>query len=73
MLAILEPLKAMESKVVFEGQKRHTALSNTAMLTLLRRMEEDGVTVHGFRSTSRATTIFSQGVLPCRLLTERLR
>ena len=53
MLAIIEPLKAMESKYVFEGQKRHCPLSNMAMLMLLRRMSVEGVTVHGFRSTFR--------------------
>jgi integrase len=39
MLAIIEPLKAMRSDYVFEGQKRHKPLSNTSML--LRRMEVD--------------------------------
>ena len=53
MLAILEPLKALGSEVVFEGQKRHRPLSNMAMLMLLRRMKVEGVTVHGFRSTFR--------------------
>lgn len=53
MLAIIEPLRAMQSQYVFEGQKRHTPLSNMAMLMLLRRMEVEGVTVHGFRSTFR--------------------
>ncbi len=53
MLAIIEPLKAMESKYVFEGQKRHQPLSNMSMLMLLRRMQVEGVTVHGFRSTFR--------------------
>ena len=53
MLAILEPLKAMQSAYVFEGQKRHKPLSNMAMLMLLRRMGVEGVTVHGFRSTFR--------------------
>ena len=53
MLAIIEPLKAMASKHVFEGQKRHSPLSNMAMLMLLRRMKVEGVTVHGFRSTFR--------------------
>jgi integrase len=53
MLAIIEPLKAMESEYVFEGQKRHQPLLNMAMLMLLRRMEVEGVTVHGFRSTFR--------------------
>lgn len=53
MLAVIEPLKAMRSKYVFEGQKRHKPLSNMSMLMLLRRMEIQGVTVHGFRSTFR--------------------
>ena len=53
MLAILEPLQAMRSQYVFEGQKRHKPLSNMAMLMLLRRMGVEGVTVHGFRSTFR--------------------
>lgn len=53
MLAIIEPLKAMQSEYVFEGQKRHRPLSNMAMLMLLRRMRIEGVTVHGFRSTFR--------------------
>lgn len=53
MLAIIEPLRAMQSEYVFEGQKRHKPLSNMAMLMLLRRMQVEGVTVHGFRSTFR--------------------
>ena len=53
MLAIIEPLRAMQSDYVFEGQKRHSPLSNMAMLMLLRRMQVEGVTVHGFRSTFR--------------------
>ncbi|GAA6206738.1 site-specific integrase [Cognatishimia sp. WU-CL00825] len=53
MLATIEPLKAMNSEYVFEGQKRHKPLSNMAMLMLLRRMQVEGVTVHGFRSTFR--------------------
>ncbi|WP_306114480.1 MULTISPECIES: site-specific integrase [unclassified Roseovarius] len=53
MLEIIEPLKAMHSDYVFEGQKRHQPLSNMSMLMLLRRMKIEGVTVHGFRSTFR--------------------
>ncbi|WP_237217992.1 tyrosine-type recombinase/integrase [Ruegeria lacuscaerulensis] len=53
MLAILEPLRALASDYVFEGQKRHQPLSNMSMLMLLRRMRHDGVTVHGFRSSFR--------------------
>jgi len=53
MLAIIEPLQALKSDYVFEGQKRHKPLSNMSMLMLLRRMQVDGVTVHGFRSSFR--------------------
>lgn len=53
MLAILEPLQAMGSEYVFEGQKRNQPLSNMSMLMLLRRMGRGGFTVHGFRSTFR--------------------
>ncbi|MCK0142535.1 site-specific integrase [Aliiroseovarius sp. F20344] len=53
MLAILEPLKAMASTYVFEGQKRHRPLSNMSMLMLLRRIGREGFTVHGFRSSFR--------------------
>ncbi|WP_417599803.1 tyrosine-type recombinase/integrase [Pararhodobacter oceanensis] len=53
MLAIIEPLKELRSDYVFEGQRRHKPLSNMAMLMLLRRMQVEGVTVHGFRSTFR--------------------
>ena len=53
MLAIIEPLKAMQSEYVFEGQKRNKPLSNMSMLMLLRRMQVEGVTVHGFRSCLR--------------------
>ena len=47
MLAIVEPLRAMQSDYVFEGQKRHQPLSNMAMLMLLRRMSGRGR--HGAR------------------------
>ncbi len=53
MLALLDPLRAMASTYVFEGQKRHQPLSNMSMLMLLRRMGRKEVTVHGFRSSFR--------------------
>jgi len=53
MLTIIEPLRAMQSEYVFEGQRRHKPLSNMAMLLLLRRMQVEGATVHGYRSTFR--------------------
>ena len=52
-LALLEPLQALGSDVVFEGQARHQPLSNMSMLMLLRRMGVEGATVHGLRSTFR--------------------
>jgi integrase len=53
MLAIIEPLRALNSDYAFEGQKRNRPLSNMAMLMLLRRMNREQITVHGFRSTFR--------------------
>ncbi|MDP7144342.1 MAG: integrase arm-type DNA-binding domain-containing protein [Pseudomonadales bacterium] len=38
---------------VFRGQRPNKGLSNMAMLTLLRRMNREDITVHGFRSTFR--------------------
>lgn len=53
MVSIIEPLRAMQSDYVFEGQKRHKPLSNMSMLMLLRRMQNKDCTVHGLRSTFR--------------------
>ena len=53
MLEIIEPLRALRSDYVFEGQKRHRPMSNMSMLMLLRRMEVEDITVHGFRTTFR--------------------
>jgi integrase len=39
--------------VIFSGQKRGRALSNMALLMMLRRMGCDSITAHGFRSTFR--------------------
>ncbi len=54
-LIILDKLKGLSDKIVFEGQRRHRPLSNMAMENVLRRMDmkKHGVTVHGFRSTFR--------------------
>jgi integrase len=38
---------------VFPGHKEKTPLSNMAMLTLLKRMDRQDITVHGFRSSFR--------------------
>jgi integrase len=52
-LAILADVPRMASDYVFPGLKRGKPLSNMAMLRLLARMEIEGVTVHGFRSSFR--------------------
>jgi integrase len=54
----LEVLKALAPMArpdgyLFPGSKLGKPLSNMAMLTLLSRMDRDGLTVHGFRSTFR--------------------
>src|SRR5262249_2816721 len=56
VLAILEevqPLRHAEDGFVFPGGKPGRPLSNMAFLMLLRRMERDDLTAHGFRSSFR--------------------
>lgn len=53
MLEILRPLQLLNSRFVFEGQRRNHPLSDMSMLMLLRRIGIKGVTVHGFRSSFR--------------------
>ena len=43
----------MQSEYVFEVQKRNKPLSNMSILMLLRRMNVEGVTVHGLTYTLR--------------------
>jgi integrase len=53
-LAIVTELaQQRQSEFVFPGGVAGKPLSNMAMLTLLRRMKRDDLTVHGFRSTFR--------------------
>ncbi len=53
-LEILRALPREEgNKHVFVGPAQGKGLSNMAMLTLLRRMGRDDITVHGFRSSFR--------------------
>jgi integrase len=53
-LAILEKLsEARTGELVFPGQRAGRPLSAMAMEMLLRRMDRDTVTVHGFRSAFR--------------------
>ena len=53
LIAMLESLPH-EDEHVFPGGRKGNPLSNMAMLSLLRGMDDaDGLTVHGFRSTFR--------------------
>lgn len=57
VLKILTTLQSMSqgkpTKWVFMGARNTTPLSNMAMLQLLKRMNRQDITVHGFRSTFR--------------------
>jgi len=73
-LAILEKLsEARTGDLVFPGQRAGRPLSVMAMEMLLRRMDQDAVTVHGFRSAFRDwagnETHFPREVAERRLLT----
>ena len=50
-VAILDELPRDDSNFVFLGAKVGSPISNMAMLELLRGMNGNGLTVHGFRST----------------------
>jgi integrase len=52
-IAILEDLPRERGGYLFPGAKTKAPLSNMAMLELLRGMDSNGFTVHGFRSTFR--------------------
>ena len=55
-LAILKDVTAPQNRdhaFIFPGGKHGKPLSNMAMASVLRRMERDDITVHGFRSTFR--------------------
>jgi integrase len=52
-IAILDELPREHGGYVFPGAKAKAPLSNMAMLELLRGMDGNGSTVHGFRSTFR--------------------
>lgn len=53
-LAILREMENLkESDFVFPGGRKGKPMSNMAMNQLLKRMEVNGITVHGFRSTFR--------------------
>lgn len=53
-LAILGSMRAVaQSEYVFPGQRAGRPLSNMAFLQLLKRMQRNDLTAHGFRSTFR--------------------
>jgi integrase len=64
-LAVLQrPATQKINDVVFSGQKPGRALSNMALLMMLRRMGRDNLTAHGFRSTFRDWAVERTGVAP---------
>ncbi len=52
-MAALKAVTGIDGPYVFPGLKRDSHLSNAAMLQVLKRLDRDDVTVHGFRSTFR--------------------
>ena len=52
-VAALKAVKGRSKRYVFPGHKRGSHLSNAAMMQVLKRLEQTGITVHGFRSTFR--------------------
>ncbi len=50
-LEIIERQRGEDATFVFPGRFSGRALSNMALLMLLRRMGREDITVHGFRST----------------------
>lgn len=67
-LALLDEMRAFESRWVFPGQKRDSHLSNMAMLEMVKQLK---ITVHGFRSSFRdwaaETTTFPSEVVEMAL------
>nr|WP_186207481.1 site-specific integrase [Burkholderia gladioli] len=66
-VALLTPLiNTGTSEFVFPASKENRHLSNMAMLQLLKRMQREDLTVHGFRSTfkdwARETTDYAREV-----------
>jgi len=52
-VSALEVVRELDKTYVFPGHKRHSHLSNAAMMKVLKRLNQTGITVHGFRSTFR--------------------
>lgn len=52
-LSLLASLEQRSGDYVFAGHKRHSHLSNAAMMQVLKRLNRADITVHGFRSTFR--------------------
>jgi integrase len=52
-VAVLTAARGHSKRYVFPGQKPGSHLSNMAMMQVLKRLDQTGITVHGFRSTFR--------------------
>lgn len=66
-VALLQSLPGSRAGLVFPGARKRQGLSNMAMTQCLRGLRDDGVTVHGFRSSfstwAREKTSFSEEVI----------
>jgi len=52
-VSLLKADDGRSQRCLFPGHKRGSHLSNNAMLKVLKRLNQDSITVHGFRSTFR--------------------
>ena len=52
-VTVLTAARGHSKRYVFPGHKRGSHLSNMAMMQVLKRLDQAGITVHGFRSTFR--------------------
>lgn len=52
-LALLEKVRGLDKGLVFPGLKRGKPMSDMTLSAVVKRMEREGVTVHGFRSSFR--------------------
>ena len=53
LLESLKDTKLVDTDIVFPGTRDHKPLSDITLTAMLRRMQRDDITVHGFRSSFR--------------------
>ena len=53
LLESLKDTKLVDTDIVFPGTRDHKPLSDITLTAMLRRMQRDDITVHGFRTSFR--------------------